>query len=93
MKKLLPLFLVVTLAVFMSGDTAFAKAKGKKGGFAKMDTNNDGKVSKEEFLAARKKGKPGRAEKVFAKLDTNNDGFLTKEELAAGRKNKKKKES
>ncbi len=36
------------------------------------DANNDGKVSRREFLA--------RAEKRFAELDVNNDGSLSKEE-------------
>ncbi len=36
------------------------------------DANNDGKVTRKEFLA--------RAEKRFAELDNNNDGSLSKEE-------------
>ena len=34
------------------------------------DTNKDGVVSKEEFMAKHQE----RAEKMFSKLDTNNDG-------------------
>jgi hypothetical protein len=41
---------------------------------AGFDTNKDGKVSKDEFMAK----KP-----LFDKLDTNKDGFVTKEEVDA----------
>lgn len=45
----------------------------KKEKFAKMDTDNNAMVSKEEFLAY--------AEKKFTKKDKNNDGVLSKEEM------------
>ena len=64
-----------------------AEEKKKGGGFAAMDTDKDGKVSKKEFVAAQKDA--AKAEKRFANLDKNNDGFLTQEELAAGQKKKK----
>lgn len=38
-----------------------------------VDTNKDGKVSKEESLAF--------AEKRFEKMDANKDGFITKDEI------------
>jgi Ca2+-binding EF-hand superfamily protein len=63
--------------------------------FAKLDTNNDKKLSKEEFskftgLAEQKAVKAGKEPKGlasarnewFKKLDTNNDGFLSAEEFA-----------
>ena len=37
--------------------------------FAKMDTNNDGQISKQEM------------NQHFDKLDTNGDGFISKDEL------------
>lgn len=60
--------------------------------FNKMDANNDGKVSKEEYLTAREEvaKKRGRdappanvLEKRFAKMDANSDGNLTVDELKA----------
>jgi Ca2+-binding EF-hand superfamily protein len=42
------------------------------------DTNNDGKISKAEFLQ--------QAEVRFKKMDSNGDGGITKEELEAMRK-------
>ncbi len=43
------------------------------------DTNKDGAVSKEEFLAKQQ----ARAEKKFAKLDANNDGKVDEAEIKA----------
>lgn len=56
-----------------------------------MDTNGDGKISKQEFCDARQKAaeKAGKefkkaiVEKQFKAKDTNGDGFLTAEELVA----------
>ena len=57
-----------------------AKAEGKCGegkcGMAMMDTDKDGKVTKEEFMAAH--------EKMFAAKDTNKDGSLDAAEMKAG---------
>ncbi|PNS09724.1 EF-hand domain-containing protein [Solilutibacter silvestris] len=57
--------------------------------FAEMDTNHDGKVSKEEMLAYMAKKDAERAQKrsqfvdeMFKRLDTNGDGALTQDELA-----------
>jgi Ca2+-binding EF-hand superfamily protein len=44
---------------------------------AKLDTNHDGKISRDEMRA--------EADKRFAKLDTNKDGFVDATELAAAR--------
>ena len=52
--------------------------------FDAMDTNHDGQLSREEFLAAGPQPGPvpdGAA--VLAKLDTNHDGSLTFEEFSA----------
>jgi len=41
--------------------------------FQDMDTNQDGKISKKEWLAAQ--------ERHFNKLDRNKDGFVTRDEV------------
>jgi len=47
--------------------------------FKKLDTNSDGKVSKDEYKAKAKDAE--KADKAFAKLDKNSDGFLSLEEF------------
>lgn len=50
----------------------------------KLDTNNDGKISLEEWKASPRGQKdPARAQEMFNKLDTNHDGFISLEELKA----------
>jgi len=44
-----------------------------------MDTNNDGKISRDEW-----KGNPKR----FDRLDANGDGVITKEEIGGARQNR-----
>ena len=51
--------------------------------FDAMDTNHDGKVTREEFMAVKHPG--GRAEEVFKARDLNGDGVLTKEEFCSGK--------
>ncbi len=91
-----------------------AKGKKKNGSdaklkamFKKLDTDNDGRLTKAEFakLKAAKGNKAGKAGKtskkksgkksggMFAKLDANHDGYLTFDEFKAvhHKKNKKKK--
>lgn len=78
------------IAALISLPLALSAAEGEKkkgGGFAAMDTDKDGKVSKKEFVAAQKDAAKG--EKRFAELDKDNNGHLTQEEFAAGQKKKK----
>ena len=58
-----------------------ARAKASAVMFKRIDTDNDGRVSKAEADA-----KAPRLAKHFATVDTTKDGFVSKEELAAARK-------
>jgi Ca2+-binding EF-hand superfamily protein len=71
--------------------------KGKKGPdstFAKLDTNEDGKLSLDEFKAFAPKTKDGEAReidhaKALKRKDTNADGFIDLEEFKARPEKKK----
>jgi hypothetical protein len=54
--------------------------------FKKLDTNNDGFLSLDEFKASPRAqhDDPAHVEEVFKKMDTNGDGKLTLEEFKAG---------
>lgn len=84
MKRMLLLALALSLTMTLGG-VALAQddtvaPRGEKA-FKAMDTNADGKISKEEYVEAAKK----RAEARFDKLDATGKGFLTKEEFLAGK--------
>ena len=69
--------LVIGLALPLAAQQSQNKAnRGPEQRFEKMDTNQDGKISREEWK--------GRAD-AFDRLDTNHDGFLTMDELKQGR--------
>jgi EF-hand domain pair len=51
--------------------------------FDAMDTNHDGVVTQEEFMAVPHPG--GRGDEVFKSRDANGDGTLTKDEFCAGK--------
>ena len=90
MQKLVTALLAV---VFLcSGSLVVAADKGKKekkpdasAALKRLDSDKDGKLSKDEFAKFQhgKKKDPDRTrtDKVFKRLDTNNDGFLTQEEF------------
>jgi Ca2+-binding EF-hand superfamily protein len=89
MKKLLTLFSVALLLPLLSGiayagkDAEHCDSDKKKSYMQKLDTNADGNVSREEFLA--------NAEARFAKLDANGDGAIQKEEFKKKHKDMKEK--
>ena len=77
------LFLVAALAVsfinpVMAGGHLESERSGKGDRFAKIDTNGDGAVSREEFLAV--------AAERFSKMDADGNGSLSKEEMKSRRK-------
>jgi hypothetical protein len=51
--------------------------------FAAMDTNEDGRVSKDEFLAAPPEW--DSTEQRFQTMDVNGHGYLTKDELCSSK--------
>ncbi len=68
------------LMIVAAGAVTAAPGQGEmKGKLQALDTNGDGKISREE--AAQSKG----LAKHFDQIDTNKDGFLTREEFAAQR--------
>lgn len=89
MKRVLAFVSVMVLVLGLAGFAAAqddAQPKGDKG-FKMLDANGDGKVTKEEFLAASQK----RAEARWAKMDSAQKGYLTKEDFSAVREKAKEK--
>jgi hypothetical protein len=60
---------------------ARGKHRGHGGHFKRVDTDNDGKVSRTEALAA--------AATMFDRADANKDGFITSEEMQGAHKGKR----
>ena len=79
---------VVLLAVGLAAGAA-SRAQAA-GGYAAMDANKDGFVSREEVLAAgddaaRKERATARRERWIERLDTDHDGRVSREEYRAWR--------
>lgn len=85
---------LLTAGVVLADDDPAGKGKGKNKSkaldleqvFKKLDENNDGKLSLEEFqkneLMQKVKAKRAEApESIFKKLDENKDGFLSLDEF------------
>jgi hypothetical protein len=84
-------FLAVA-ARWSDAQPAAANAKKQLGNpeavFKRIDTNKDGKLSKDEFRAFIQKASKGKLadrpeviDKLFDRLDTNGDGFLSLDEF------------
>lgn len=89
MKRAAATIAALVLALGLSGAALAqddAPPKGEKA-FKMLDANGDGKVTKEEFLAASQK----RAEARYAKLDPEGKGYLTKEDFAQAREKAREK--
>jgi len=82
MRRLTIWTLALTMLAF-SAPAALAAApkKSAEERFAKMDTNNDKKLSEEEFIGKKSGDMKTKAEKRFGKLDKNNDKSLSLEEF------------
>ena len=86
MKSIHPNFLTLTLAGLLSAASASVLAQSTPGtsfspapsapSFQSVDSNNDGKISLEEFKAL------GANEQIFAKTDANQDKYLSQDEFA-----------
>ncbi|MHB1403660.1 MAG: hypothetical protein ACYCWB_14790 [Thiobacillus sp.] len=86
MKSIHPNFLALTLAGLLSAASASVLAQSTPGtsfspapsasSFQSVDSNNDGKISLEEFRVL------GGSEQTFAKTDANQDKYLSKDEFA-----------
>src|SRR5580765_5494398 len=66
------------------------KAPSKEEQFKKADTNSDGFLSKEEFVAAFGKKDAAKAEERYKKLDKKGDGKVDLAAFSAGGKKKDK---
>lgn len=82
-----PAGLIIALAAIIIGVPAWAEDEGKRpdrperrhkhrAHMQKMDTDGDGKISLDEFLA----GHEARLRERFDKMDRNGDGFLSKDD-------------
>jgi hypothetical protein len=80
--------------IFLAADLSLAQGGAGQGGQARpmmgcqerfyaMDTNKDGKVTRDEFMAQDHPG--GHAEDVFKSRDANGDGVLTQDEFCSGK--------
>jgi Ca2+-binding EF-hand superfamily protein len=92
MKKILTLALIAGMFMpLLSGAQEKKGNKSPEDQFKALDTNNDNKLSKDEFIARVKDDaeKKGKMEMRFGRMDTNNDGFLSLEEFKEGSMKKK----
>lgn len=69
----------------LSGGSGIDLSSLRQNLFKQIDTNGNGKVSKDEFLAGRPKGvSESQAGELFAKIDSKGTGEVTQSELDSG---------
>ncbi len=95
MKSITSILAVLAIGTsFATAADAAADAKPKRDpavAFKKLDANNDGKLSAEEWAASpAAKKDAAKATEVFGKKDKDGDKSLTLEEFSAGGKKKDK---
>ena len=91
MKHFKLIFLVGWVTIFFASGLALAQGKGGQGAprlgcqerFDALDTNKDGQVTQDEFLAAPHHR--GNAEQMFKAMDVNGRGYVTKDEFCSGK--------
>jgi hypothetical protein len=91
MKKVLALALVAGMFLPVFSTAQEKKGKSPEEQFAALDTNNDKKLSKEEYVARYDGEKKTKAEQRFGRWDKNSDGSLSLEEYKDGVAMQKKK--
>ena len=92
MKKILAVALVAGMFLPIFSTAQEKKGKSPEEQFAALDTNNDKKLSKEEYVARiTDNEKKAKAEQRFGRWDKNSDGSLSLEEYKEGVAMQKKK--
>jgi Ca2+-binding EF-hand superfamily protein len=83
--------LVISVSVLLIGSTVFAQWQGGHGAqrmscqerFDALDSNHDGKLTKEEFMAVPHHRR--NPEEMFRAMDVDGHGYVTKDEFCSGR--------
>jgi hypothetical protein len=91
MKKILAIALVAGMLLPIMGGAQEKKGKSPEEQFKALDANNDGKLTKDEFLARVADDKKDKRGQIFARWDKNSDNHLSLEEYKAGAAMQKKK--
>ncbi len=74
---------IVLGAALLMANSAMAQQRGLNiPDFATLDANKDGKVTREEFLAALPADQRAIGNRVFDARDANKDGVITADEMA-----------
>jgi hypothetical protein len=89
MKKVLAVALVLGMFMPILGGAQEKKGKPPEEQFKALDANNDGKLTKDEFLARTADDKKDKRGQAFTRMDKNNDGTLSLEEYKEGAQKKK----